>query len=115
MDFLFIYLIKSSLSLTILYISYELFFRKEAYFNFSRFFLLFTVFVVIILPFIPYNATQVVSVASIQLGEVIIRSGIPSFTLDEVVINSREPSANLIDYSSSYTILFIMYLAGCTF
>ncbi|MCB2207932.1 MAG: M56 family metallopeptidase [Bacteroidetes bacterium] len=115
MDFLFIYLIKSSLSLTILFISYELFFRKEAYFNFSRYFLLFTVLVVIILPFIPYNATQVVSVASIQLSEVIIRSGIPSFTLDEVVINSREPSANFIEYSSSYTILFIIYLAGVLF
>jgi TonB family protein len=115
MDFLFIYLIKSSLSLAILYISYELFFRKEAYFNFSRYFLLFTLLVVIILPFIPYNATQIVSVASIQLGEVIIRSGIPSFTLNEVVISAKDPSNNVVDFNSPYAILFIIYIAGVLF
>ena len=115
MDFLFIYLIKSSLSLTILYLSYELFFRKEAYFNFSRYFLLFTLLVVIILPFIPYNATQIVSVASIQLGEVIIRSGIHGFTLDEVVISAKDPSNNVVDFNSPYAILFIIYIAGVLF
>ncbi|MEE4259504.1 MAG: M56 family metallopeptidase [Bacteroidales bacterium] len=115
MDFLFIYLIKSSLSLTILYVSYEFFFRKEAYFKFSRYFLLFTLLVVIIIPLIPYNATQIVSVASLQLSEVIIRSGIPSFTLDEVVIRGQSPSGTLIDFNSFYTILFIVYIAGVLF
>lgn len=112
MDFIFIYLIKSTLSLTVLHLSYQLFFRKEAYFRFSRYFLLFTLLVVIILPLIPYNATQIVSVASIQLGEVIIRSGIPSITLDEVVIRGQRPSGTFIDLSSLYTILFIIYIVG---
>jgi TonB family protein len=115
MGFVFIYLIKSSLSLTILYLSYVLFFRKEAYFNFSRYFLLLTLMVVILLPLIPYNAAQIVSVASIQLGEVIIRSGIHGFTLDEVVISAKNPSNNLANLYSLYTILFTIYLTGVLF
>ncbi len=55
---------------------------------------------------------QVVSVASIQLGEVIIRAGIPSYTLDEVVINAKYPSNNYIDFNSPFTFLFIIYIVG---
>jgi len=115
MDFLFIYLIKSTLSLTVLYISYQIFFRKEAYFSFSRYFLLFMLLVVIVMPLIPYNATKVVSVASIQLGEVIIRSGLPGITLEEVVIRAGQPSNTLIHMASINSILLLVYLAGALF
>ena len=115
MDFLFIYLVKSSLSLAILYISYQLFFRKEAYFRFSRYFLVAALMVVMIVPLIPYNAAAVISIASIQLGEVIIRSGIPAFTLEEVVISAGQPAQGFIDITSTSSVLFLVYLSGVLF
>lgn len=115
MDFLLLYLIKSSLSLAIIYFGYQLFFRKEVYFSFSRYFLVFSLLVVIIVPLIPYNASKVLSLASVQLGEVIIRSGIPSFTLEEVVIRAEHPAGEYVSTTSIGNILLVIYLLGVLF
>ncbi len=115
MDFLFIFLIKSSLSLMLLYLSYEFFFRKEAYYKFSRYLLLATVFIVIILPLLPYNAVKIASVVSNTFNEVIIYSNIATFTLEEVVIRAKAPWFIFINGISFGSILFIIYLLGVLF
>jgi len=112
MSFLFIYLIKSSLSLAILFLGYELFFRKEAYFRFSRFLLLFTLLVVIILPLLPYNAAHIVSLASIPLSEVVIYSQITQYTLNEVVIRANDQPLNFLNEMSIGLIVLIIYISG---
>ncbi len=112
MSYLIIYLIKSSLSLAVLYLSYELFFRKEAYFRFSRYFLLATLFIVIVLPLIPYNAAPLISNSSIPLHEVVIYSQLAQVTLDEVVINAGKHPQNLIGGISIGTLLLLVYFSG---
>jgi len=112
MSYLIIYLVKSSLSLVVLYLSYELFFRKEAYFRFSRYFLLVTLFIVIVLPLIPYNAAQIVSGSPIPLQEVVIYSQLAQVTLDEVVINAGKQPQNLIGGISMGTLLLLVYFSG---
>ena len=112
MDFLFIYLIKSSLSLIILYLSYEFLFRKEAYFRFSRIFLLSSVFLVIFLPLLPYNAVSVLSKTPFTLGEIVIYSQLAHFTLDEVVISANsQPDYFFSTFTIGSTLLTI-YILG---
>ena len=112
MDFLFIYLIKSALSLSILYLSYEFLFRKEAYFRFSRIFLLSSVFLVIFLPLLPYNAVSVLSKTPFTLGEIVIYSQLAHFTLDEVVINANsQPDYFFSTFTIGSTLLTI-YILG---
>lgn len=115
MDFLFIYLIKSALSLSILYLSYEFLFRKEAYFRFSRYFLLLSVFLVIFLPLLPYNAVSVLSKTPFTLGEIVIYSQLSHFTLDEVVINANGQNNNFLNETSIGTILLVIYFFGVAF
>ena len=112
MSYLIIYLIKSSLSLIVLYLSYELFFRKEAYFALSRYFLLLTLFIVIVLPLIPYNAAQLISNSSIPLQEAVIYSQLVQVTLEEVLINAGKQPQHLIGGISIETILFVVYFSG---
>lgn len=112
MDFLFIYLIKSALSLSILYLSYEFLFRKEAYFNFSRIFLLSSVFLVILLPLLPYNAVSVLSKTPFTLGETVIYSQLAHFTLDEVVINANSQPDYFFSTFTVGSILLSIYILG---
>ena len=112
MDFLFIYLIKSALSLSILYLSYEFLFRKEAYFRFSRYFLLSSVFLVILLPLLPYNAVSILSNTPFTFSEIVIYSQIAQFTLDEVVINANSQSNYFFSTFSLGSILLTLYILG---
>lgn len=115
MDFLFIYLTKSSLSLILLYLSYVFFFRKEAYFKFSRYLLLLTVLLAIILPLLPYNANKITSITSLTLNEVIINSNIAVFTLKEVVISAKGPWSLFSSGITFGSALLIIYLLGVFF
>ena len=115
MDSLFIYLIKSSLSLIILYLSYELFFKKEAYFRFSRYFLISSVFLVILLPLLPYNAIQIITFTSVPLSQISFFSNIPQFTLDEVVIHAGIQEKQFLSEVSIGMVLLWIYLSGFTF
>lgn len=112
MDFLFIYLIKSSLSLSILFLSYEFFFRKEAYFKFSRSLLLSILFLVSLLPLIPYKAITFASLPTITLNEVVITANMTAVMLDEIVILANAPWFNFIHHISLGTSLLIVYLIG---
>jgi TonB family protein len=112
MDFLFIYLIKSALSLSILYLAYEFLFRKEVYFNFSRIFLLASVFLVILLPLLPYNAASVLSKTPFTLGEIVIYSQLAHFTLDEVVINANSQPDYFFSTFTVGSILLTLYILG---
>lgn len=115
MNYLFIYLIKSALSLALLYLSYEFFFRKEAYYKFSRLLLLSSIFLVVILPLLPYNALEVTSITSKTLSEVIVYSNLAMFTLDEIVIRADAPSNLFLnDFNLSNWILTV-YLLGILF
>lgn len=112
MDFLFIYLIKSSLSLIILYLSHEFLFRKEAYFRFSRYFLLSSIFLVVFLPLLPYNAVSVLSKTPFTFGEIVIYSQLAHFTLDEVVISANsQPDYFFSTFTIGSTLLTI-YILG---
>ena len=115
MDFLFIYLTKSSLSLILLYLSYVFFFRNEAYFKFSRYLLLLTVLLAIILPLLPSNANKITSITSLTLNEVIINSNIAVFTLKEVVISAKGPWSLFSSGITFGSALLIIYLLGVFF
>jgi len=115
MNLVFIYLLKSTLSLIILYLSYEFFFRKEAYFRFSRYLLLTSVFLVVLLPLIPYNAIGLLSEAPYTLNEFVIYSHLAQYTLDEVVINANRPSENFLSTISLGSLLLTIYFLGAGF
>lgn len=115
MDFLFIYLIKSSLSLSLLFLSYEFFFRKEAYFKFSRTLLLSILFLASLLPLIPYNTIHLASLPTSTLNEVIITANMTAVMLDEIVILANAPWFNFIHHISLGTSLLIIYLIGVVF
>ncbi len=112
MDFLFIYLLKSSLSLSLLFLSYEFFFRKEAYFKFSRSLLLSILFLVSLLPLIPYNATPVASLPTVNLNEVIVKANMTTVMLDEIVIMANAPWFNFIHHISLASVLLFVYFFG---
>lgn len=115
MDTLFIYLIKSSLSLAILFLVYKLFFRKEVYFRFSRLLLLSIMVIVIGLPLLPYNAGHIISSAPVPVGEIIAIPGLAQFTLDEVVIRAAGTASFPIADIPVGMIILIIYLAGVLF
>lgn len=115
MEYLLTYLIKSSLSLTIFYICYVLFFKREVYFKFSRFLLLFMILAVVILPLIPYNAAQIVSAASVPLNEIVIYSHFPQYTLDEVVIEAGGQPYFFLHGLSVALLILMVYLSGVLF
>jgi len=112
MDNLFIYLIKSSFTLSILYLSYEFFFRKEAYIKFSRVLLLSSALFVILLPFFSYNAVLMTALAFSTLNNFLNYPNIASYTLEEVVITATGmPSIFMIGISLGSVLLYI-YLIG---
>ncbi|MBN2236265.1 MAG: M56 family metallopeptidase [Bacteroidales bacterium] len=113
MDSLFIYLLKSSLSLMILYLSYQLIFKKEAYFNFSRLVLLSILFVAIFLPIVPYNAATVISDSPEFLKRTNeLNAPIYYFTLKEVVVKASDSGFQFFNQISYSQTVWIIYFLG---
>jgi TonB family protein len=89
-----------------------LFFRKEAYFNISRSYLIFTLLIVLVLPLIPYHTTAVNKLGPVLLQEVIISPGMVNVTLNEVVIKATGDTTGILGSLSISSILLAVYLTG---
>lgn len=119
MDSLLIYIIQSSVSLTIFYVFYELLFKREAYFGFNRFYLLFSIFVSLLLPLMGFNAWQLFSANN---GDSPITAPVYSlveYTLGEVIVyGGGEEVADPTGMNGGMTffeIVMLIYLAGVVF
>jgi len=99
-----LYLIKSSLTLTILYILYWLLLRKGTHFKLNRSILVFTLLISLVLPFI-----------SIKIWQILGSSNLPSFSmmLDEIKIggigNSIAETSQAVEWP---VILLYIYFIG---
>lgn len=112
MDALFIYLLKSSISLVILYLGYNLLFRKEAYFNFSRFWLLFSGTLIIFLPMFSYNADFLLSNAPFMAGNFSEYSQLTHFSFKEIIFHVNPISKNLTFSLSAELLILFIYFTG---
>jgi len=86
MDTILLYIIQSSVSLVIFYAFYELLFKREAYFGFNRFYLLFAIFISIFLPTITFSIPELFFK---ETSNVLIAAPVHSlveYTLSEVTI-----------------------------
>lgn len=115
MNLLFLYLIKSSFSLIILYLAYNLFFRKEAYYNFSRFMLLLSTLLIIFLPLVSYNLEFILSTTHFAVLESAEFSLLASFSFDEIIIRANPISNNLLGSISVELLFLIIYFMGVGF
>ncbi len=123
-----IYLFESGLCLTLFYIGYIVFFRKETYFTFNRIYLLASMVLALLLPLIPMqfdaNETEYISVTLNKVGE--IRNYYEDFVYyfdaeyDAPVINDTNQNSKLGQsfVSSSVNIIkliFYIYIVGLLF
>jgi TonB family protein len=112
-----LFLLKSTISISLLYLFFRLLMRKESFFKLSRMTLLFIVLTSTIIPFItlpqPIYSGLPIKVAPFFQNNAIIEKtaqpiGIPA------AINSTEPSSDTLQpiVISTKTILLVVYLAG---
>lgn len=87
MNSILIYIIQSSVSLTVFYVFYELLFKREAYFGFNRFYLLFAIFISSLLPLIDFSVYQL----------------FPTFNNDTLFV---APVYNMVEYSLGEVTIF---------
>lgn len=95
-----IYLLKSSIALTILYSFYWLLLRKETHFSINRIYLLLAVLVSFIAPLFQFTSFS----ASAQIQNIL-----------EPVIISSQKQLNLSDENNFLSILSIVYISGVVF
>ena len=82
---LFLYLLKSSISLAILVIFYEAFQKREAFFNFNRAYFLMGIGIVLLLPFLNFNFFSFILPAT-NSSEYLFTYQISGYQLSEVII-----------------------------
>ena len=100
MNSLLLYIIQSSISISIFYIFYVLLFKREAYFTFNRYYLLFAIFTSLLLPLINFSipellvasnnvliAAPVYSLVEYSLSEVTIYGGDDTITGSSFINN----------------------------
>ena len=114
MHALFLYLLKSSLIISVMYAGYELFLRREAYFRFNRFYMLLTLILALFLPFFNYPVSQLTAYSP-SLPLINIGDRLAVFNLEEVVIRAGKQSGQLINSYQAGTTLLLIYLAGVVF
>ncbi|MEA3445338.1 MAG: M56 family metallopeptidase [Bacteroidota bacterium] len=103
MDTLFIYLMKSVISLTVFYFAYSLFLQRDTHFSLIRVYLLFSVLFSLILPYINI---------SIPVGETVLPGHI---LLDSINITSSYISEVLSTRAMLSRIIIIVYFIGVAF
>ena len=59
MNFIYIYLLESTISISVIYIFYELFLKRDTWFRFNRYYLLFGIIFSLILPFLDFSASKI--------------------------------------------------------
>ena len=101
MEALFIYLLKSTILLSVIAIVYHLFLRQTTFFALNRFFLLLGIFASLTLPLIQYNY------------DVVVINSIPNIP-EQLSIDEQSTEVNGV-FSNISAVLFIIYIAGITF
>lgn len=86
---LFEYLLKSALSITILYIAFELLFKNRVSFIFNRVLLLSIVFFGLLIPIFSFNISSLFQFNSPYLSTFVNNEGLITINLQEIVINSE--------------------------
>lgn len=115
MEVFYTYLIKSVISLGALYLAYSLFFSREAYFAFSRYFLLAVVLLTLFLPLIPYHAGIFIPESPMINSNAGSYSRLAQFNLDEVIIRAGSEKGFNIRGVSLAQIFILIYLMGVIF
>jgi bla regulator protein blaR1 len=115
MNTLFIYLIQSTISLSVFYFFFQVVFRHEAYFRFNRYYLLSAMLLSVLLPFANINMNQIIfGYSSLPLIEAPVHS-LVEYTLSEVTIYAQKPETFVGIGAlglSVYGIIGIIYLVG---
>jgi beta-lactamase regulating signal transducer with metallopeptidase domain len=112
-----LFLLKSTISISLLYLFFRLLMRKEAFFKLSRMTLLFIVLASTIIPFItlpqPIHPVLPITIAPIFQNNKILEEPVQTNEIP-VAINSSEPASGTFQpiVISTKTILLIMYLGG---
>lgn len=86
---LFEYLLKSALSITILYMAFELLFKNRVSFIFNRALLLSIVFFGLLIPLFSFNINSLFQFNSPYLSTFVNNEGLITVNLQEIVINSE--------------------------
>jgi len=115
MNALITYLLQSTISLTVFYLFYLLLYRREAYFQFVRYYFLFAIFISSLLPILNIDLNQFIAAGT---GFPIIVSpihNIVQYTLQEVTIypdgvGGENAFASMSN--SPLSIIFIIYIIG---
>lgn len=92
---LFEYLLKSALSITILYIAFELLFKNRVSFIFNRVLLLSIVFFGLLIPIFSFNISSLFQFNSPYLSTFVNNEGLITINLQEIVINSKTQTSIL--------------------
>ena len=114
MNSLMIYLFKSTVIISVLYAGYELFLRKEAYFGFNRFYMLFTLILALFLPFFNYPVSHLAAYSP-TLPIINIGDRLSVYTLEEVVIRAGKNTGHLLNGYRAGTFLLLFYVSGVIF
>lgn len=86
---LFEYLLKSALSITILYMAFELLFKNRVSFIFNRALLLSIVFFGLLIPLFSFNINSLFQFNSPYLNTFVNNEGLITINLQEIIINSE--------------------------
>lgn len=92
---LFEYLLKSALSITILYLVFELLFKNRVSFIFNRVLLLSIVFFGLLIPMFSYNINSLINFNSPYLSTFVNNEGLITVNLQEIVIKSETQNSFL--------------------
>ena len=118
MDNLMIYLLQASISITVFYVFYELLFKKEAYFQFIRYYFISAVLISTILPLVQFSLVDIVE--SFQDYPIVISPvhNLVTYTLAEVTIRPEQNDSNIfsiIKYLDARSTTIIIYFTGVLF
>ena len=110
MNSILLYIIQSSVSLTIFYAFYQLLFKHEAYFGFNRYYLLFSIIISSLLPTMDFSIHQMFSISSDSLITAPVYS-IVEYSLGEVTIyGGNVGNTNSIVGTNGLTLLQVILL-----
>ena len=114
MNLLLLYILQSTVTLTIFYILYELLFKHDAYFVFNRFYLLVAILVSTLLPMFDFSVQDLFATTTNAFVVAPVYSFV-EYTLNEVVIYGDatiNQSTSWFSNISLFHSLLIMYIGG---
>ncbi len=106
MNPLFLYLLKASISLTIFYGFYILIYKREAFFNFNRAFLMFALLIAMALPFFNFNIFSFAGNEVQSPENMLYYAQLPVFQLNEFIANGESSVTESISFISLITYIY---------